>query len=239
MSDLYKLVFRGEVLEGQHPAVVRKRLGQAVDFSEDALEKLFSGRPVVLKREADTATAAKLQMLFKKAGARLRVLPVERDDHMAPAAPARETPGPSEDDLQLLPAGSDVLRDDERPAWEPREVDTGDLALDGARFAVPEADVAPAGPDVSHLTLTEAGTDLGPQRKAPERPVQAPDLELAETGADLAPRRADSTPVVDFAELTFEVAPAGSDLGQRRVPPPPEAPDTSHLDLAEPDRSGG
>jgi len=44
MSDTYKLVFRGEVLEGQHPAVVRKRLGASAGFGAEALTSCF---PVV------------------------------------------------------------------------------------------------------------------------------------------------------------------------------------------------
>jgi hypothetical protein len=201
MSDVYRLVFRGEVLDGQHPAVVRKRLAQAADFDDGVLDKLFSGRPVVLKHAADTATAARFQALFKKAGARLRVLPVETDD---------EATEPSDDELQLLPAGADILRDDERSPWQPREIDTHVLALEDARITVAQEPPAAAGPDVSHLTMAEIGVDLGPRHQAPEHPVRAPDLEIA---------------------------PAGSDLGQQRRSAPPAPPDTSALRLMEPGQS--
>ena len=39
------------------------------------VEKLFSGKPVVLKRGVDRPTAARYQALFKKAGGQLRVRP--------------------------------------------------------------------------------------------------------------------------------------------------------------------
>jgi hypothetical protein len=242
MGDFYKLVFRGEVLEGQHPAVVRKRLSEAADFNDAALDKLFSGRPVVLKREADTATAARFQALFRKAGARLRVLPVEAEDEMSVSAPA-ESPSeqsaePSEettDGLELLPAGSNVLREEERVPWQPRDIDTGGLSLEGARFLIPEDVPAPDGPDVSHLTVAEVGSDLGPRRTPPQHIVQAPDFPLAPVGEDLAPRGAPSAPAVDVADVDFEVAPAGSDLGQRKPPAAPVIPDISHLNLSEAD----
>ncbi len=248
MSESYKLVFRGEVLEGQHPAVVRKRLGESGGFAEEALDKLFSGRPVIVKREADTATAARFQALFRKAGARLRVLPVETGDDplsTGPAAaagpgtasaPASEAaPGrsaSSDDGFELLPAGSDILRDDERSGFETREIDTGGLALEGARFVVDEAAPDAPSPDVSHLSVAEAGADLG-GGAAVQAPadVPVPSFEIAEPGADLSPRRAPDIPPIDPATVTFEVAPAGSDLGERKSSAPAAAPDVSHLSL--------
>lgn len=242
MSDTYKLVFRGEVLEGQHPAVVRKRLGDSAGFGADALDKLFSGRPVVVKREADTATAAKFQAVFKKAGARLRVLPVETgDEEVGAVAPAAQRdpsssgqPAPGADaGFELLPAGSDLLEADERSAVEPRDVDTGGLRLEGARFAAEEPEPATPGPDVSHLSIAEVGSDLGAGSGGESAPrVNAPDFDVAEVGADLGPGPRNVAPAVDFGALVFEVAPAGSDLGETRKLAPPAPPDVSHLRLA-------
>ncbi len=252
MSDHYKLVFRGEVLDGQHPAVVRKRLATAGGFDDAALDKLFSGRPVVVKREADTATAARFQVLFKKAGARLRVLPLEvEDDLVQPAGasaagdgagqqPDAAAPGDrSSGNFELLPAGSAILRDDERARWQPRHIDTGGLSLEGARFIVPDSAsvgergrlAATGGPDVSHLSLAELGVDLSSARPEPAHVVEAPALEIAAAGEDLAPRAAPTPAPLHMDELDFDVAPAGADLGQRKPPPAPEAPDTSHLTL--------
>jgi len=227
MSDTYKLVFRGEVLEGQHPAVVRKRLGDSAGFGADALDKLFSGRPVVVKREADTATAAKFQAVFKKAGARLRVLPVETGDEEVGAV------APADAGFDLLPAGSNLLEPDERPAVEPRAIDTGGLRLEGARFAVEEPEPAAPGPDVSHLSVAEVGSELGAGSGGEAAPqVSAPDFDVAELGADLGPGPRNVAPAVDFGALVFEVAPAGSDLGETRKLAPPAPPDVSHLRLA-------
>ncbi|MAT84166.1 MAG: hypothetical protein CMQ43_05700 [Gammaproteobacteria bacterium] len=245
MSERYKLVFRGEVLEGQHPAVVRKRLGESAGFADDALDKLFSGRPVVVKREADTATAARYQAVFRKAGARLRVLPVEDGDDPLSAAPAateapsgaRADAGPADSGggFELLPAGSDILREDERDGFEAREVDTGSLALEGARFVVDEPAPEAPSPDVSHLSVAEVGVNLGGDGPA-QAPVevQVPAFDIAEPGVDLSPRRAAPSPAFDPASVSFEVAPAGADLGQRRAPAAAPVPDVSHLSL-EPD----
>jgi hypothetical protein len=171
MDDLYTLMFRGEVLEGQHPAVVRKRLAKAAGFRDEQLDRLFSGRPVILKRAADTATAARLQALFKKAGARLRVLPAEAGDG-APSAAATpaddgsagaEAPaGGGSSGLELLPPGSDVLRADER------------------RLPMAAADA----PD---FEVAAVGADLAPRRAPAPPPVDADRLtfEVAPPGETL------------------------------------------------------
>ena len=76
-EERYRLVFRGELLDGQHPAVVKKRLEERLKLQPERLEQLFTGKPVVLKQAADTRTAARFQAAFKGAGARLRVLPTD------------------------------------------------------------------------------------------------------------------------------------------------------------------
>lgn len=250
MSDRYKLVFRGEVLDGQHPAVVRKRLASAASFQEAQLDKLFSGQPVIVKREADTATAARLQVLFKNAGARLRVLPVDGAEAAAsPVAGAAEKPDPGASagapaaaeptapagpsgsaGYELLPAGSDLLRQNERTAFVPREVDTGSLSLEGARFTIPEAAPDAAGPDVSHLTLAAPGSDLAEPSEVPP-PAPVPEFGIAEAGVDLGQLRVAVEVPLDLDQLDFEVAPAGADLAPARRTEPPPPPDTSRLSL--------
>ena len=94
MEERYRLVFRGELLEGQHRAVVKRRLTELMQLSEVQVEKLFSGAPVVLRSDVDRKTAAKYQTLFKQAGGRLQVL-VQRDaePELPVAGPAKAPAG--------------------------------------------------------------------------------------------------------------------------------------------------
>lgn len=177
MSDRFRLVFRGEVLEGQHPAVVRKRLGQAASFDDTQLDKLFSGKPVVIKREAGSEDAARLQALFRKAGARLRVVPLDDNGAgEAPAAAAGEDEAGATPGWEVLPPGSDLLRGEERRRLEPVAVD--------ATFTVAEvgADLSPARPpqdpavdlDSVSFEVAPPGTDLLDAR--PAQPAAPPDV---------------------------------------------------------------
>jgi len=220
MDDTYRLVFRAEVLEGQHRAVVKKRLVQALKLSEQQAEQLFSGNPVVVKKAADTRTAARYQALFKQAGARLRVMPVAQGSRTVESVGqgADEPPGeaagaPSADppraDMTALPAGSDLLSDAERVRPPPVSVST------------------------DHLSIAEPGTVLAETRRlAPSERLVDVSFDVAEVGADLATAREAPRPSVVLDEIDFDVAEVGADIGQTRAQDVPPAPDVSHLSVA-------
>jgi len=186
MSERYRLVFRGEVQEGQHPAVVRKKLGKALQLQGAQLDMLFSGKAVILKRDTDTPTAARYQALFKESGARLRILPT---DPVPSVGAAGTGSGPGSDagsggEPAVLPLGSDVLRSDERPKVEAVQVATG------------------------HLTLADAGSDLGRGTGPADAPEDLTHLnfEVAEVGVEMDQRpRRPPPPPPDTAHL--EIAP--------------------------------
>lgn len=232
MEDRYRLVFRGEVLEGHHAAVVKKKLGVALKVDGARLEELFQGKPVVIKRDADTATSARYQAAFKRAGARLRVLPVA-DRTPQPEA----TPAPADNSaaaLTVRPVGS-LLDATERPAPRVVQVDISHLSLAAPGPLLPErtASAAPTVPDTSHFTLAEVGADLSTptERIATLEVTLDADWALAEPGALLGTSKP-VRPAIDIAQVNFDLAPTGADLGQRKAPRPPAAPDTSHLKLA-------
>jgi hypothetical protein len=169
MNAQFRLLFRGEVLGGQHPAVVRKKLGQLLGLDDARLERLFSGQLVIVKAEADADTAARIEATFRKAGAQLEVEALE-SAAAASAVPERErsdraeagqaaasmtTPAARGFAPEVLPVGSDVLREDEREAWTAREIDTAHIMLQAADAKLPEAPPAPPAPDTSRLSLLD------------------------------------------------------------------------------------
>lgn len=227
MQDRYRLVFRGEMLEGQHAAVVKKRLGVALKLDDARVATLFGGGPVVIKRDADSATAARFQALFKKAGARLRVVPVEGQAERKAEVPRA--------DLSLRAVGTDLVDAEERPAQQSVRVgvDHLSLAAPGATLGVQRPIERVVAPDTSRFTLAAPGADLRDVARPAEIVEKSvdPDWEIAEPGVTLGVERS-VVPTVDIERIEFDVAPAGADLGQVKRPPPPHAPDTSHLELA-------
>jgi len=70
-----QLVFRGECIDGYDPAVVRQAVARALRLDEARTERLFSGKPVVLRREVDALRADRHIARFATLGAVLRAEP--------------------------------------------------------------------------------------------------------------------------------------------------------------------
>lgn len=197
MADQYRLVFSGEVLEGQHPAVVKKRLAAAFKLDDERVGKLFSGKRVVVKKAADETSAGQYRRLFEKAGARLQVSRIEP----MPAAPTEGT-----GNLTVLPIGSDLLTEAERPRIQGVDVNTDHLTTLDETVGRQEPEVQVEGPSVDHITLAVVGARLSD---------------------------AESEVVSNEIDVTFDLADVGADLDTRDKPPPPRAPDTRHIELAD------
>ena len=71
-----QLVFSGECIEGRDPQAVRSAVSAALKLDEERTARLFCGRPVVLKRQVDVATAMRHIARFSTLGAVLRAQPL-------------------------------------------------------------------------------------------------------------------------------------------------------------------
>ncbi|MFK7913547.1 MAG: hypothetical protein AB8B93_06500 [Pseudomonadales bacterium] len=256
MEEEYRLVFRGEVVEGQHPAVVQKRLGALLQLDPEKTEQLFSGAAVVLRRSVDRATAAQFQGAFKKAGAKLRVQPIRyeaSDESAAAAAPPSATSEPSaeaaradtsgaEHGLRLLPVGSLILEVHERLPPVDAQVPTSHLQLDelSALEASDSSAEESVAVNVDHLSVAAVGSPLGTDTGEAENPPAefAFSFELAEDGSWLQADAEEAQATIQAPD--YELAEAGAVLGPTRpaADDQPPAPDVSHLSLEddEPER---
>ena len=168
MSERFRLLFRGDLLEGQHPAVVRRKLAQSLGLDDVRVGRLFSGQPVIVKAAADADTAARIEAAFRKAGAYLEVEPAPYTVAMDPSSESAHPASAASADMsqsataaastfapEVLPVGSDVLRKDERAPWTAREIETAHFELQGADVQLPEEPVPPPAPDTSRLSLLD------------------------------------------------------------------------------------
>lgn len=234
MDEKYRLIFRGELLDGQHRAVVKRRLTELLKLKEGQAEKLFSDQPVVLKREADRETAARYQALFKKAGAQLRVkadTPTEGAQPPAAAADgpatAAATAAESAGSLTVQPRATAERIG--RPAAA--DIDAPDFKVQSTWFSAPEEPRAEI--EAPDFSVAAVGSDLAEKREAPAAIVAEVNFDLAEVGADLLTERK-AAPVVELGTLDFEVAEVGADIGTPGASADVAAPDVSHIALVEP-----
>ena len=71
-----QLVFSGECIDGHDPLAVRRAVGAALKLDERRAARLFSGKQIVMKRNADAAYALRQVARFAMMGAVLRAQPM-------------------------------------------------------------------------------------------------------------------------------------------------------------------
>ncbi len=244
MSTLYNIYYAGQLLEGEQLETVRPRLARLFNADEQTLDRLFSGKAQLLKRDCDKATALKYKQAMEKAGA----LPLIRASESKGAA-ARPEVQPGEKTMTTAERIAALAA-----AAEAREAGRETTPAAGAAAAKPAdgqtegVSLAPVGADVlredertimAAAVIDTGGLDLDEQgqRLSPEPPPAppAPDtshLEMGAVGDDIPtlPRHeAELAPDIEGLEL----APSGTDFTDCAAPPA-EAPqlDLSALDLA-------
>lgn len=130
-EDRYNIVFSGELTGVIDAAAVRAKLGATFRLDAARLDGLFSGQPVVVKRDVDLDTATRFQQVFLAAGARAAIELVAAPTPPAAAAPPADTPtatqAQSAEALALAPAGAPLEEIDDR--GPPRNPDTSALSL--------------------------------------------------------------------------------------------------------------
>jgi hypothetical protein len=73
-SELYQIVFDGTLTGEIAVDKVKSNLGAMFKMNATQVEALFSGKPIVIKRNVDEATAKKYQAAFTKAGAQCTLI---------------------------------------------------------------------------------------------------------------------------------------------------------------------
>lgn len=178
MSDpLYQLVFDGRLRPGITPDDARASIGTRFRLNERQVERLFSGRPVTVKRKLDASDAQRYQRAFLEAGAIVEVRPLESATTQDEGRDTATSGSPQDADLgqqiagagvetmfQLLPVGATI--DGQTTSDPPVAPDTSRLSL-APREASSLEDCAPtpAAPPTLDLSRYEL---LPPDSETPE-----------------------------------------------------------------------
>ncbi|MBK1691800.1 hypothetical protein [Ectothiorhodospira mobilis] len=157
-TDRYQVILTGDTVAGADPSGVRTRLAALFHIPEEKAGALLSGRPVVVKKGLDAATAERYRTRLEQAGAVAQVLDAAPQET---AATSGEAPGQGAD----------------RAA-------SGDTAGEGLTLAPPGAHLSDPEPppplqvDLSGLTLGEPGARIGEPREVPPLQVDTGGLGL-------------------------------------------------------------
>jgi hypothetical protein len=165
-EERFDLSYRGDLVPGADPARVRERLTAIFKLSDAGGQRLFTGRPVIVKRDADAETRTRYEAVFRKAGAVLRVTEVAASDREPLAAPTSD-PDPSVSEGRSPPGSPGAplaLSTQGGFLEEPRTVniaafETGELSLvAGQDWSLADCEPPPTPipiPDIGYLSLAE------------------------------------------------------------------------------------
>lgn len=159
-SATFDVVFRGDILDGATTDQVKRRVATSFSLNDAAVDKLFSGSVVYVKRNIDKLTAQRIYQRLFDAGAQARVVescrePADISASTSPANPGIPSPS-SASKFSLAPLGTNAL-----PAVETAQP-VGNIPVDhlslepiGSEIIKPqEVDATDAVQvDTSHLSL--------------------------------------------------------------------------------------
>ena len=182
----YHIAFDGKLTGDIELAIVKKNLAALFKMNATQVEALFTGKPVVVKRDVDEATAKKYAAVFKKAGAVCSVVNAEAQQRAAtppkspapaPAGAAQQPPTASPQDRGGRMAGKDIVHIN-----VPQNL--GDLSMAGAGEQIPtlDVDVDVQIPDTSSLSMSNDDGYLAPEHedKPPQVDISGLSLEKSD-----------------------------------------------------------
>lgn len=215
MKD-FDIYFFGQILESVNPEEVKRTIGDRFKVTGDKLEKLFSGKAVLIKSGVDAATAGKYREIFRQAGALIDIVPCGQK----PAKPKLDTTTPVReaaisDELKLMPLEAGNLSDTARktPVFEISESEEFGLSPAGALFPDSSETERSTEIDTSHLEAAPANTGSLEEFADTPPPASIPDisqLEAIEPGKGNLDDGAEPVPVTPVPDIDHLEASASS-----------------------------
>lgn len=170
--QLFDIYFLGQTLPEADPRAVRRGVAKLFKVEDDAVDRLFGGKPVRVKKGQDAEAASRYRAAFREIGALVQIVPAgspppqtitpaapTTNDSSDPAAhdPATSPPEPgASGDFGLAEPG--VILDETSPP-PPADIDTSDLeALPPNSGSLEDCKVEKTPreiPDIGHLRLVD------------------------------------------------------------------------------------
>ena len=135
MSQKIRIVFRGEVIGDAPEATVRERAAQLLKASPEQVERIFSGEPVVLRKNLPEEEAPRYLKHLEEAGMRVYVEAEKGVEAAQTAAPPVSSPPPSAPPVAAMPLSERANPAISMPASMPDS-----LPVSAKRLAAPDAE---------------------------------------------------------------------------------------------------
>jgi len=193
----FQVVFRGELTGELSEEEVRQRLASLFKMPEAKVAGLFTGKPIVVKRNLDEATARKFEAAFGKAGAKCEIGSASAGAEPEPSAqPTREQAAEQADEPSAGAHGSGSSGSAGASRRESIAA-AGDPNRTMLEMEVPS--------DLSGLDVDTSEAPLSPGEEIPEPDIDIGELSVDENDSrDLSESKPPPPADIDTSELSLE-----------------------------------
>ncbi|PFG10070.1 hypothetical protein [Marinobacter sp. LV10MA510-1] len=202
---MFQLIFKGECVAGTDLVTARSSARQLFKANDTQLDRMFSGKPVVIRNQLDQAQAEKYRALLQKHGMRAYVQAMAQGQTGAQTQPEQAIPAPPSAAASQSAVSSQPPQRQASSPFAVNQTNAGGLPIAGER-----TDAVLAG---SALTLDPPGVTL-----VESVPVEVPSFDhlgawsLAPAGSDIGSKEELPPPIVpDTSHLTVEPLPSSDD----------------------------
>ena len=226
----FLVVFTGQYLEGCAPMDVETAMSDALNLSLPQREKIFSGKPIVLKRTSNKAAALSLGQQLKAFGADIRIK-IEQDDAVKSTQGSKEAEQVDTGNHSAPPTDA-VSTPDAHSGESGRDSGGLSLAAQEGFIVTPQEPAESPVVDLSHLDVLSVDAGPLPTGLQERREIDTSTMSLRDNdGRPLIDENpTDAEPVV---APDFGLDEPGAILPALDSPPLVEAPDTSRLTIRE------
>ncbi len=253
-SESYTIVFKGDTLVGHDPVEVRLEMAKLLKLEPKRVERLFSGKQIILKRTADKLEAVRYSRALKKTGADVKVQVLQHEETITSNSSVAVTKNHIEN-VKQKSAKQDIQgKSEDRSAVGPTVVpNVGNLFEPMAQTKAPDLDLTnyslaendgsfivehtpiPAAPfDLSEYSLTENnGSNLFDVSPNVTTNINVPNYGLDVPGA-LIETLKEPIELVQPDTIGMSLAMTGVDLieeNERTREPLPTVPNISDINL--------
>lgn len=199
----FDIVFRGQIIRGMDVSQVKSNLVSLFKSSDGAVEKLFGGNEVVVRKSLDYATAMKYQSALKKAGALALIKEIVEDQ---PTASKVVISGSGSGSGRASFGSVDQVEQGSQSNLNKPSVRMVDShSEDNSRINKPIDASSDESLVDGVLSLAEVGVQIMPDKVYEKKQVDTSELSLAEAGERILPKKAvESHPEPSIDHLSLE-----------------------------------
>lgn len=167
----FNVVFRGQIVKSHDLSQVKQNLVKLFKSNDQAIERLFGGQEVVIRKDLDYAAAMKYQSALKSAGALALIQEIEgasTEAQTAAQSQANEPPLNKQTPSSVVSSAEAVA------------ATSGDGAVEAERSKTEES---------GDLTVAAVGAQILPPKVYEKRDVDTSELSLAAAGERILPEK--------------------------------------------------